>query len=708
MIEFQCQSCGHKIVVRDDISGKEVKCQKCGLENVVPSIYFNNEASNADAPSEDTSKKEDEVKDESDEPYQLAEEQPIENPIQQIEKEEKHSLNNSFKYIISIAVAVLFVLCITLLILLNKAQMKEAIRGVELTNQQTIEKMKKETAVLNERLSHIQNDLDTTKLDNEELAKANIFLQEQLVILNKELEEIQNSQITASITEENKQSESNNLEPVEETSIQEYPFEVESYRLPNGNIADKIDYPFVNDPDVIGTWISVDFVTEPEQFKVGQKQFGGKLFLKELVFMPKGRMANRGSKWTKDLVLDAADKTASRYIIKELNGSAYMFFEWKSGDYTIRHMKPKYYVLKKQRKRISGQDKNDKSVSRNNQDNTLYTRINADLLETIKEFDDVRSKDLRDYDFSIRPNFIPTLTFNKLTVWPEPARMPLGFTPEQIITNAMNPGLGVRGLHQQGITGKGVNVAIIDQPLYLDHPEIAGKIAAYHDTGCETDESSMHGPLVSSLLVGTNCGTAPDARVYYAAAPSWKADATYYAKGLNWIIEQNKNLPASQKIRVVSVSASPNQTSWKNRQMWDKACAQAEADGILMLDCTNSHRGFIGRCWYNPNNPDNVSWCKPGVPGQSSGSNTEDILVPSSPRTAAEDGSVPGYQYAGRGGLSRSIPYCAGVLAMGWQVRPDLTDKEMKRILFKTAYINKDRVKIIYPVRFIQYLSTPH
>ena len=35
------------------------------------------------------------------------------------------------------------------------------------------------------------------------------------------------------------------------------------------------------------------------------------------------------------------------YLIKEIAGSKYMFFEWKSGDYTIRHMKPKYYVLKK-------------------------------------------------------------------------------------------------------------------------------------------------------------------------------------------------------------------------------------------------------------------------------------------------------------------------------------------------------------------------
>jgi hypothetical protein len=30
-----------------------------------------------------------------------------------------------------------------------------------------------------------------------------------------------------------------------------------------------------------------------------------------------------------------------------MEGSTYMFFEWKSGDYTIRHRKPSYYVLKK-------------------------------------------------------------------------------------------------------------------------------------------------------------------------------------------------------------------------------------------------------------------------------------------------------------------------------------------------------------------------
>jgi bla regulator protein BlaR1 len=52
-------------------------------------------------------------------------------------------------------------------------------------------------------------------------------------------------------------------------------------------------------------------------------------------------------KWTKGIVVHYGDKTASHYSIVSMNGSEYMFFEWKSGDYVFRHMKPYYYVLKK-------------------------------------------------------------------------------------------------------------------------------------------------------------------------------------------------------------------------------------------------------------------------------------------------------------------------------------------------------------------------
>jgi beta-lactamase regulating signal transducer with metallopeptidase domain len=125
----------------------------------------------------------------------------------------------------------------------------------------------------------------------------------------------------------------------------------------NGNIVDKIDYPFVDHPEVIGEWKSVDYVRDIEKFNPDKKQWiWGDLFLKEMSFNENGTViAKNGNapngyreKWTKGLILYNNDqKTASQYIIKEINGSTYMFYEWKSGDYTFRHQKPSYYVLKK-------------------------------------------------------------------------------------------------------------------------------------------------------------------------------------------------------------------------------------------------------------------------------------------------------------------------------------------------------------------------
>ncbi len=111
---------------------------------------------------------------------------------------------------------------------------------------------------------------------------------------------------------------------------------------------DKIDYPFADDPNVIGTWTSVDYVDEPEQFNPNRRRWRAEdLFLKELVFLPDGKMEPLDDTWTKGLVLDLNNKTASRYIIREIDGTIYMFYEWKSGDYVFRGEKPSYYVLKK-------------------------------------------------------------------------------------------------------------------------------------------------------------------------------------------------------------------------------------------------------------------------------------------------------------------------------------------------------------------------
>ena len=110
---------------------------------------------------------------------------------------------------------------------------------------------------------------------------------------------------------------------------------------------DEVNLPFVNDENVQGYWVSVDFVKEPKDFDSGKKAFRDDLFLKDLIILPKGKILNSVFSWTKDHILNPVDKTDSAYQIKQIDGETYLFFEWKSGDYTCLGRKPSYYVLHK-------------------------------------------------------------------------------------------------------------------------------------------------------------------------------------------------------------------------------------------------------------------------------------------------------------------------------------------------------------------------
>ncbi|MBF0553558.1 MAG: hypothetical protein HQK96_03265 [Nitrospirae bacterium] len=302
-----------------------------------------------------------------------------------------------------------------------------------------------------------------------------------------------------------------------------------------------------------------------------------------------------------------------------------------------------------------------------------------------------------------------TLIYDETTTFALPNR-PMA---EKVLREGMNPGLGIRQIHKQGITGKGVNVAIIDQNLAQDfaHPEYAGKILRYADMGIRQlspSRGSFHGPAVTSLLVGTQIGTAPDARVFYAStnvdvSDPKSIDAKHYADALEWIIAQNRLLPAGQKIRVVSVSAAPSGAGspfTKNQAMWDVAVSHARQEGILVLDCTEQN-GITLRMLYDYDNPDDAAKITP------IGASPNRIFAPVNRTIAKEyENGKFSYIYSGKGGLSWTIPYVAGVLAMGWQLRPDLTGDQMVELLLESAF-EKDGNKIINPAEFIKRVQSP-
>jgi len=352
-------------------------------------------------------------------------------------------------------------------------------------------------------------------------------------------------------------------------------------------------------------------------------------------------------------------------------------------------------------------------------ENPTVRRILRNLVvrrpDHIERGQNVTDCSLRHLDLRNKTNILPTLRFNLRTRWPVPTQLPPNFSPDQLLTNAMNPGLGVRELHRQGITGQGVSVAIIDYPLLPDHPEYAGRLVAYHNLS-GSPRSSMHGPAVASLLVGAHCGTAPGARLYYVATPDPGGGVQDTLCALNWILQTNACLPSSQKIRIVSISASPDGERLLPRPNpgapWPRALKRAEDAGVMVLDFSRES-AFIGPCEYDPATPENLANCKPVLAKDWPHFFDGHLLVPVAPRTTAEEyepGSA-GYQYCGTGQktfryhrVSWAAPYCAGVLAMGWQVRPELTPTQMRALLLRSAYALPSGEKIIQPLEFIRLL----
>ncbi len=252
-----------------------------------------------------------------------------------------------------------------------------------------------------------------------------------------------------------------------------------------------------------------------------------------------------------------------------------------------------------------------------------------------------------------------------------------------------------------------MRVGMIDQNLPgLDHPEYAGKVVKYFDTGTMVapTEGSMHGPAVLSLLVGQRSGTAPGSLVYYAAAPSWTGDAAYYAAALRWLMDENRRLSQTEKIKVVSVSAGPSglgSNFTRNTSQWDEAVADATSAGLLVLDCTKTW-GKIGACRYDPAAPELVRKCAVGCAG---GGRAEHrlLLAPASCRSQAETyrAGIDGWQYTGRGGRSWAIPWAAGVLCLAWEVRPALEPGAALSLMKRAAHVTADGAAIIDPCAFV-------
>jgi hypothetical protein len=326
-------------------------------------------------------------------------------------------------------------------------------------------------------------------------------------------------------------------------------------------------------------------------------------------------------------------------------------------------------------------------------------RTPADLLK-LDGFRGLENVSLAKLDLTGQKEVLSGMPFDSDTQWPAPEMLPKGFDPAKLLQDGKNPGLGLRALHARGIDGRDVAIAIIDQPLLLDHREYSSRIVYFNALDVDGVPPQMHGPSVASFAVGRDIGTAPKASLYYFAVPTWKGDNIYYVEALQAIIDINAKKPAAQRIRVVSISTGMF-SQLKNYGLWQQALAKAQAAGILVITCDEgSDDSFInyGTLTRDPaKDPDLADSYMPGVWG----GGRHALWVPVGNRTRASHRDRNAYAFDVAGGRSWAAPYLAGVAALGFQVNPALTPEEMKDLLVKSATQTQNG-PIINPGGFIE------
>ncbi|HTX91722.1 MAG TPA: S8 family serine peptidase [Anaerolineales bacterium] len=309
---------------------------------------------------------------------------------------------------------------------------------------------------------------------------------------------------------------------------------------------------------------------------------------------------------------------------------------------------------------------------------------------------DYRSADLSRLDLSHSLDGLLFSDFDSKTTWPPAERMPAGFDPRQIMEIGKNPGLGIRSLHQMGITGTGVGIAIIDQVLLVDHQEYKDRLRLYEEIDPTGADASMHGAAVSSIAVGKTVGVAPGADLYFIEGFNGKCfnvPAMYHclAQAVRRILQINSQLPADRKIRVISI-ARGYRPGEDGSDDWKASMLEAKSAGLLVVSSSiQDIYGFkfqaLGRAPLA--DPDLVTSYEPGLFWASSyfaGQQFSDrLLVPMDSRTTASPTGVNDYVFYRQGGWSWSIPYIAGMYALACQVRPEITPDEFWKTALKTG-----------------------
>ncbi len=347
---------------------------------------------------------------------------------------------------------------------------------------------------------------------------------------------------------------------------------------------------------------------------------------------------------------------------------------------------------------------------------------------------DFRHTDLSGFDLREYAD-LKFAMFDSRTIWPPKDKLPNNFNPQIILEEGKNPGLKIKTLHEKGVNGNGVGIAIIDQTLLSTHEEYKDNLKLYEEIainkikGADDSgrEAAMHASAVASLAVGKTCGVAPKADLYQIGTDCHGTEnmCKDTVRQIDRILEINKKLPQDKKIRVISISRGYDSRYDKDYTEFKTKVEEAKKQGVFVITTSvNSEHNFginvrglsrFGNVDQSSSYKFGDNWLADQYYSNDNYLDTPSLFIPMGNRTTAGFTGNIEYQYDVEGGYSWIIPWLSGCYALCCQIKPDISPEIFMKVAFETGDIlnntsentrkDKNNARIINPQKLIEKLK---
>ena len=265
------------------------------------------------------------------------------------------------------------------------------------------------------------------------------------------------------------------------------------------------------------------------------------------------------------------------------------------------------------------------------------------------------------------------------------------------------------------LTGEGSVIAIIDQPLWRNHPGYKDNLLDVQSiNNADPNDTSMLGSAVVSIAVG-EIGVARDAKILYRAIETWRGREKLLANHADALRDLQVYVNEGHHLDAISTSHG-----WKTDEKYadenDKLTAWFEKKNVPVFSVNSVFGNNSTATFFYPCGPDGLAqWMRKIDPNYiiekgDVGIVSEDRLLASKdPRMIDEFGGLYYRSSTNRvetGGASLAVPFVAGLFALAREALPEITRDDFIQTLRDTTRSIDFGKEGVLPVADMDFFAT--